>query len=257
MAPSLNHVYADRDGNIAWFVAGSAPIRPNWDGLPPVPGDGRYEWAGVHRFDDLPSAVNPRRGFVATANEMNLPPDYPYREKNSASNGRNGRARGASTKSRMRSRNIRCSNPCSCRPTISRFPARRLGAVIATMQGAGDAAIGLDLLRAWDFHLARDSAAGALFEVWWMKHLKPALLDLLAPDPALRALLAPGDAESLLALLERPDHRLRDRETLLATTARRGGGGCRARMGPTRRLGLGKSAPRLFRTPSWQGSRPA
>ena len=23
------------------------PIRPNWDGLMPVPGDGRYEWAGL------------------------------------------------------------------------------------------------------------------------------------------------------------------------------------------------------------------
>lgn len=45
-APTLNHVYADTAGNIGWAPGGLAPIRPNWDGLLPVPGDGRYEWAG-------------------------------------------------------------------------------------------------------------------------------------------------------------------------------------------------------------------
>ncbi len=42
-APPLNLVYADTSGVVGWSAAGRTPIRPNWDGLLPVPGDGRYE----------------------------------------------------------------------------------------------------------------------------------------------------------------------------------------------------------------------
>ena len=72
-APGENQVYADTEGNIAWKAAGLTPIRPNWDGTLPVPGDGRYEWAGFYDMDELPAEVNPARGWIVTANEMNLP----------------------------------------------------------------------------------------------------------------------------------------------------------------------------------------
>ena len=39
--PSENIVYADTDGNIGWQAAGMAPIRTNWAGVLPVPGDTR------------------------------------------------------------------------------------------------------------------------------------------------------------------------------------------------------------------------
>ena len=54
-----NQVYADVKGNIGWVPGGLAPERPNWDGLLPVPGDGRYEWAGFWRGDELPSVLQP------------------------------------------------------------------------------------------------------------------------------------------------------------------------------------------------------
>jgi penicillin G amidase len=78
--PSLNHVYADVQGNIGWAPRGFAPIRPNWDGLLPVPGDGRYEWAGHLIGDQFPTSYNPPSGYITTSNEMNLPPDYPRRK---------------------------------------------------------------------------------------------------------------------------------------------------------------------------------
>ncbi len=74
--PSENIVYADVDGNIAWIAAGLAPIRPNWNGLLPVPGTGRYEWAGFLKADALPQLANPASGFIATANHDILPPGY-------------------------------------------------------------------------------------------------------------------------------------------------------------------------------------
>ena len=76
-APSENQVYADIEGNIGYKPAGRFPKRDNWDGLLPVPGDGRYEWDGYFDMDVLPEEYNPKRGFSGTANAMSLPDDYP------------------------------------------------------------------------------------------------------------------------------------------------------------------------------------
>ena len=67
-APPENQVAADTDGNIGWFPGGRTPVRPNWDGLLPVPGDGSYEWDGYLHQSNLPREINPDRGWVATAN---------------------------------------------------------------------------------------------------------------------------------------------------------------------------------------------
>lgn len=80
-APAENQVYADIDGNIGYKPAGLFPRRDNWDGLLPVPGDGRYEWNGYFDMDALPEEYNPDRGFAGTANAMNLPADYPIGER--------------------------------------------------------------------------------------------------------------------------------------------------------------------------------
>ncbi|MCY4265012.1 MAG: penicillin acylase family protein, partial [Gammaproteobacteria bacterium] len=41
--PGENMVWADRKGNIGWQAVGIAPIRRNFSGMVPVPGDGRVE----------------------------------------------------------------------------------------------------------------------------------------------------------------------------------------------------------------------
>jgi penicillin amidase len=229
VAPSLNHVYADSDGNTAWFVGGRAPIRPNWDGLLPVPGDGRYEWAGFTRFEDLPQEINPAKGYFATANEMNIPARHPALEKKL----------GFEWAEWSRTRRIHEVLDTQPKHTIEQsmqlqaddlsIPARRLGKIIGSMQGTGDVARALDLLRGWDHHLARDSAAAALSEVWWTKHLRPALLDALAPNAAARALLVPGDTEALLELLE--CQRIANQDAILTRTLGAAMADCRARLG--------------------------
>src|SRR5690606_14279053 len=79
--PGENHVYADVTGQIGWQAAGWVPRRPGWDGLLPVPGDGRYEWDGFHTADDFPGVVDPPRGFVGTANQYILPEEFPADRK--------------------------------------------------------------------------------------------------------------------------------------------------------------------------------
>lgn len=202
-APTVNQICADVAGDIGWFAVGKTPRRPNWDGLLPVPGDGRYEWDGFHALEDLPRVINPVRGYVATANEMNMPADYPATE----------RKLGFEWAERSRSTRIHevldgqpkhtVADSMALQCDVFSVPARRVASLLARMAEPAEA---LALLRDWDFQARADSAAAALFEVWWVKHLKPALLDGVTQDPVARPLLAPGDNETMLALLEGGRH---------------------------------------------------
>jgi len=76
--PAENMIWADRSGEIAWQAVGIAPRRPNFSGLVPVPGDGRFEWDGFLDIREKPHSVNPPQGFFATANNDLIPRDYPH-----------------------------------------------------------------------------------------------------------------------------------------------------------------------------------
>ncbi|MEX0594359.1 MAG: penicillin acylase family protein [Balneolaceae bacterium] len=77
-SPGQNIAYADRDGNIAIFSAAGLPIRngnpvlyrPGWD-----PG---ADWQGWIPFDELPSIVNPEKGYAANANQKLHDETYPW-----------------------------------------------------------------------------------------------------------------------------------------------------------------------------------
>ncbi|HEX6305580.1 MAG TPA: penicillin acylase family protein, partial [Anaerolineales bacterium] len=78
--PSQNLVYADVDGNIGYQMPGSIPIRADGhNGELPVPGwTGENEWQGYIPFEELPFTFNPPEGYIMTANNAVVGPDYPY-----------------------------------------------------------------------------------------------------------------------------------------------------------------------------------
>jgi penicillin amidase len=77
--PSQNVIYADIDGNIGYQSPGKIPLRASGDGRLPVPGwTDEYEWTGFIPFDELPRSFNPPEGYVVTANNAVVGPDYPY-----------------------------------------------------------------------------------------------------------------------------------------------------------------------------------
>jgi penicillin G amidase len=78
--PAENMVWADRDDNIGYQAVGIAPLRPNWSGLVPVPGDGRYEWNGFLPIKALPHVLNPAKGFYNTSNDYQIPRGWPYKD---------------------------------------------------------------------------------------------------------------------------------------------------------------------------------
>lgn len=68
----LNIVYGD-EKNIGWQVTGTFPKRKKGRGLFPVPGwSGEYDWVGFEDTAKNPNAINPKEGFVGTANNRTV-----------------------------------------------------------------------------------------------------------------------------------------------------------------------------------------
>lgn len=219
-APSLNLVFADTKGEIGWAAAGRTPVRPNWDGLMPVPGDGRYEWKGFLQDGGLPTVKDPPAGFFATANAMNIPaePAYP----------REARKLGFEWADPTRS--VRIHEVLSALPkstlydsmalqTDSVSPQARRGVALLKGLSAGDpdTARALSLLADWNGDEAVGSAAAAIYEVWALKHLGRAVAAAAAPEAA-RPLIGDSSPDPILTWLETQPAAVRN-PVLLASLA--------------------------------------
>jgi penicillin amidase len=192
-APGENQVYAAPDGTIGWKPAGLVPIRPNWDGTLPVPGDGRYEWAGFYDGDELPAAHAPAADWFATANQMNLPEDYP--QERTITHDWYAGVRYQRIAEELSSRTDWTVADCiALQNDYLSVPARQITRRLSRVASIPeDVANAVALLSDWDNRLEVDSPAAALFEVWYRRHLRPALLHEaltgLVPDSDLKAAL--------------------------------------------------------------------
>ncbi|QRM30361.1 penicillin acylase family protein [Microvirga sp. VF16] len=207
-APSENQVYADASGNIGWIVGGRSPLRPNWDGLMPVPGDGRYEWSGFLKGEELPQVYNPESGWFATANEMNLPAGYPVAERKVGFEWSDP-SRITRIKEVLASKEkITLADAMALQTDDYTVNGRRLVKLLEPITSEDPTlAEGLRLLKQWDHRTSADSAAAALFEVWMTKHVGRALTAKAIPEPA-RAALGTSDIAAVVDYLENPDKAL-------------------------------------------------
>lgn len=224
-APPINHVYADVKGNIGWVPRGFAPVRPNWDGLLPVPGDGRYEWAGRLEGNQFPTSYNPISGYITTSNEMNLPPDYPYKDRKLSFEWeapfRHQRIDGVLSKLNR----VSIEDSLQLQNDVISIPARRLLVLLQRLSPEDvKTKAGLRLLRGWNASVDADSAAALLYEVWYSRHLRKAVKDAVL-DKAAAAVVDFPYIMALLDALEHPEIRFGDnagakRDALLMATLR-------------------------------------
>lgn len=77
---NMNWVGADAAGHIIYLPGGLVPLRKKGIGAAPVPGEsGEYDWQGFVPLDQVPQAVDPERGWMATANNQVVEPEwYPH-----------------------------------------------------------------------------------------------------------------------------------------------------------------------------------
>ncbi|WP_333585289.1 penicillin acylase family protein, partial [Phenylobacterium sp.] len=200
-APSENQVYADTAGNIGWQAAGFVPRRRNWDGLTPVPGDGRYEWDGFLPAAELPGAYNPPAGWLASANQFNLPADYPrdrivgFEWSNDARMRRISQVLAADTRHSLEASMALQTDPTNI------TAARLIPLVEAMATRDAEALAAQRLLRGYDGRATVESGPAALYEVWLFKHLGRATVERQAPAAA-RALIGAGDLPAVMDHLE-------------------------------------------------------
>ncbi|SEM14680.1 penicillin amidase [Mesobacillus persicus] len=167
--PAQNFVFASADGTIAYKGNGKIPIRKG-NGLIPVPGwNDEHEWTGYIPFDELPRVVNPKEGFISTANNKVISDDYPYHISNHwAQPYRQLRIQEVlSKKDQLTVEDMQALQMDQKNLQAQEFVPKFL----AALEGVSDEQQkqALDILEKWDFVDSKDSAAPVIFNIWMTK----------------------------------------------------------------------------------------
>jgi len=167
-SPASNLIWADRHGSIGYKLIGRLPLRKG--GCPdlPKPGwEGEFEWEGTVPYDELPEVVDPKSGFLVTANNRIVGDDYPHHITSDWLDGFRARRieelLGASDEHDIESFEAMQSDNLSI-PGLE--AARRLGRLSPTGQREISA---LERLRSWDGRLDPDTIAGTIYQAFLLR----------------------------------------------------------------------------------------
>ena len=203
--PGENMIWAGRPtatqpAEIGWQAVGLAPIRPNFSGLVPVPGDGRFEWAGYLPISKLPHKLNPPEGYVVTANNNLTEVGFPNRN-----------AIGWTWAGPSRAHRIEEVLNDGTRKNTADFaalqsdylsiPARSLVPLLQNLASEKDRTEqAMSYLRRWNYKLEPSSVAASIY-VAWEGQLKQAVYQGKVPanaQPYLRSLSTKRVLDALL-----------------------------------------------------------
>jgi penicillin amidase len=176
--PAMNVVAADRQGTIAYFCAGKFPRRFSNGGVADTPMilDGaspKDAWEGYLAWAEQPRSVNPPSGFVATANNRvaaELPPtiargfwEPPYRATRVAALLGQLHGGGVADMARIQADVLSLQ--------AAGILAQLVRPVIHVLEDPR-ARRGASLLLAWDCRMQADSAAAALYHLFYQELLR-------------------------------------------------------------------------------------
>lgn len=180
--PGENMIWADREGNIGWQAVGIAPIRNNFSGLVPVPGDGRYEWDGYLPIIEKPHILNPPKGFFATANQNVIPDDYEH--WNAVGYTWSDPYRGDRLNEVLGSgKRLTMDDMKDLQVDYTSLPARKLMPLLLDLPFSGMEAEARDRLIGWNFKLEANSIEAAIY-VAWENQIKNLARTKLIPESA-------------------------------------------------------------------------
>ena len=180
-APAENQVYADKEGNIGYKPAGLFPKRIGFDGLLPVSGHGNYEWNGYFDMDVLPEEYNPDRGYVFTANGMNLPNDYPIDDYPLGFEWSAPWRHQRIDEVLGMQENHSFDDSLDLQRDYHSVLAEKL---IQKLPNATPDYI-KSFFGKWNGYMARDSKEAALFAIWYYRHLNPKLTEVIFGNESL------------------------------------------------------------------------
>nr|WP_246397164.1 penicillin acylase family protein [Leifsonia aquatica] len=178
--PSQNLVYADVDGHIGYQAPGAVPIRAAGDGTVPVPGwTSQYGWVGTVPYDQLPSVLDPPSGYIVTANNAAVGPDYPVMITRDWEYGYRANQIAVRLQALVASgKKVTAAQLAAIQGDTYDANAATLVPLLRAVGDAADpssgAARGAALLAGWDLHDDADSAAAAYFNIFWKNLLHDA-----------------------------------------------------------------------------------
>ncbi len=203
--PAQNLVYADTEGHIGYQAPGRIPIRRSGnDGRTPTEGWLKQnDWTGSYLpFDSLPNLYDPEEGFVVTANQAVIGPDYPAHLTDDWDAGyRSQRIRDVLSE---REGKLDLDDMTALQLDDRSALADVLVPFLLQVDlPPGYRQDGQKVLRTWDRRSQADSAGAAYFNVVWRN-----LLELTFQDELRESLWPTGNARWWLAvtgLLQRRD----------------------------------------------------
>jgi penicillin amidase len=164
--PALNVVYADVDGHVGYQLVGQLPRRRLGHGTLPLPG-----WlpdVGWHNklvpFADMPSALDPQAGFVATANNRPAADgEGPFLGVDWMDGHRQARI----VESLAARSDWDVAACTALQLDVTSLPWRRVrDTALALPVADTEGRQAIELLSAWDGLVAADSSAATIFELW-------------------------------------------------------------------------------------------
>ncbi|MFH8251756.1 penicillin acylase family protein [Microbacterium sp. B2969] len=167
--PAQNLIYADTAGNIGYQAPGRLPIRGAGDGSMPQPGwDSAYDWKGWIPFEELPVSYNPSAGYIVTANNAIVGPDYPYLLTRDWDYGYRAARITDLLESAIAKGRVTIDDMRDIQADDRFGMGMKLASVYGSVQtGDADVDAALDLLSTWDADNDPDSAAAAYANVLW------------------------------------------------------------------------------------------
>lgn len=194
-SPTLSTVFGDVDGGFGYRATGQVPIRTReergyrrgWD-----PADA---WQRMIPFEGMPAVREPERGWVATANNLPAPADFPYPLANMSPTGYRARR----IRQMIESREVH-SREDMASMQYDVLALRAVDAVPALVQilgtGDGRAKAAADALRVWDRRMDTTSAAAAIFEAFQVEWDEAVAAERFSADSSA---LAVGDSAAFVA----------------------------------------------------------
>ena len=178
--PGENMIWADKKGNIGWQAVGIAPIRSNHSGLVPVPANGKYEWNDYLPIIQKPNALNPEKGFIATANQNVTPKDYSY--WNAIGYSWSDPYRGDRVNEVLEKNNaLNMNDMKALQVDVTSLPARTLVPMLKKLSFEGFEAEQKNRLLNWDFQLNASSIEAAIY-VSWENEIKKEAYNSFMPE---------------------------------------------------------------------------
>ncbi len=220
--PGENMIWADREGNIGWQAVGIAPIRQNWSGLVPVPGDGSYEWDGYLEIIKKPHVHNPEKGFFGTANSNLTDQDYPYRKEAIAWEWSDPFRSNRINEILDNDARVTLSDMAALQTDYFSVPASELVPLLKRVTSANWLTEkARKMLLEWNFRLEPQSIESGIY-IAWQRQLRNAVRDVVVPDEA-KEIFSFLSMKKTLDWIQSPDGRfgenpIADRDELLLSS---------------------------------------